>query len=369
MLPKILATIRRALVPALAAVLLSGTLAAAPAAPAAAAVPDQWGFAYLHTPTPAFGTVMDPTRQWGGWKATAPGLWATVQQGAVGRYRVIFPLTAARNGVAHVTAISNAPRWCQVFRTYPSGSDQVVEVQCYRHGGAPDNSRFAVMFASSSGRMAPAHGAYAYVSVDMLGNLLTSYNSVGAANVTARLSAGVYLVRLPGIGTGLMDGNLQVTAEHPNSPRRCKVARWGPDGRGYYAYVFCFDENNRPADSWFNLTYHRERAVFGGLNPPLALGYLWSPALGSASDFNSSGAMNIVINSGAGLNLVVFPQVGVRETHVQVTAFGDDPDYCGLQEVWQVSGSDVYVRNVICFDAFSGGPAREDYFITYSSRV
>ena len=368
MLSTLLPTLRRALAPALAATVLGGVLAAVPAAPAAAAVPDRWGFAYLQTPTPPAGMALDPTRQWGGWKATAPGLLATVYPGALGRYRVIFPLTAAR-GVAHVTAISNDPRWCQIFQTYPSGSDQVVEVQCYRQGGLPDYSRFAVMFSSSSGRMVPNTGAYAYVTADVLGNLLNSYNSAGAANGVSRLSTGVYLVKLPNIGTGLFDGNIQVTAEHPNSPRRCKVPRWGPDGRGYYAYVMCFDQTNTLADSWFNLTYHRERAVFGALNPPDHFGYLWTPALGTAADYNSVGAPNLVVGAGPGLEAVVFRQVGHRETHVQVTATGYNPHYCGLQEVWALSGGDAIVRNVICFDAYTGLTTPEPYFITYTSRV
>ena len=368
MVPGVLTTVRRMLVPALAGVLLGGAVAGAVPGPAQAAVPDRWGFAYLQNPTPPGGAILDPARQWGGWKAVAPGLWATVTPIAVGRYRVAFPLTASR-GVAHVTAISDAPRWCQVFRSYPSGTDQIVEVQCYRHGGAPDWSRFSVMYSSSSGAPVPAAGAYAYVTANPAGGLIHSYNSAGAANLVGHFGPGQYRVFLPGIGTGLFDGDIQVTAEHPNSPRRCKVARWGPSGGGYLAYVFCFDAANALADSWFNLSYHQKRAVFGALAPPDNLAYLWSPALGAGpSDYNSMGGVNSVVNAGVGQYLVIFPLVGIRETHVQVTAYGTTPDYCGLQEVWGGSGTTVFVRNVICFDAF-GVRTPHEYLVTYSSRV
>jgi len=253
----------RALVPLLALALLGAALVAAPAQ---AATPDRWGFAYLHTPIPGFGTVMDQTRQWGSWKATAPGLWATVDPIAVGRYRVRFPQIASI-GVTHVTAISNDPRWCQVVSSQPVGPDQVVEVACYRQGGAPDWSRFAVMHSRSSGPLAPPPGAYAYTFVDPGGGLLQQYNSTGAGNSVVHVGAGQYLVSLTGLGLGLFDGNVQVTAQHIAAPRRCKVANWLSTAPDHRLLVWCFDHTNSLTDTSFHLTYHRERSVFGGLAP------------------------------------------------------------------------------------------------------
>ncbi|MFY1694579.1 hypothetical protein [Solwaraspora sp. WMMA2101] len=350
----------------LATAVLAAGAALAGAAPAQAAVPDRWGFAYLQTPTPAPGTILDTTRQWGGWKAGAPALWATVNQIGVGRYRVNFPNTASRNGVAHVTAVDNAPRWCQVFQTYPSGSSQMVEVQCYRPGGAPDNARFVVDYTSASGVLPPGP-AFGYVKANPVGALMSSYNSAGAGNVVTHLGPGFYEVKLNGLGNALLDGNLQATAEHPNSPRRCKIARWTSTGGTILAYVFCFDPAGAMADSFFNLTYHRQRPIFGAV-PPRYFAYLWSPALGGGTDFNSAGGVNTIMVSGVGQYMATLPLVGYRMTTVQVTAFGTTPDYCNLQAPWLVSGTTVFVRNVICFNA-AGAQTPNDFFLTYSSNI
>ncbi|MDG4766665.1 hypothetical protein O7632_21570 [Solwaraspora sp. WMMD406] len=358
---------RRCLTLVATTVLVATTALAGVTAPAQAAVPDRWGFAYLQTPTPAPGTILDTSRQWGGWKATMPAAWATVDQIGLGRYRVRFPGTASVNGAAHVTAVDNAPRWCQVFQTYPSGAFQIVEVQCYRPGGAPDNSRFVVDYTSASGVLPPGPAAFGYVKANPVGGLMSSYNSVGAGNVVTQLGTGFYEVRLNGLGTALLDGNLQATAEHPNLPRRCKIARWISSGGIVYAYVFCFDPAGAMADSFFNLTYHRQRPIFGAV-PPTQFAYLWSPALGAPSDFNSAGGVNTIMVSGVGQYLVTLPLVGFRMTTVQVTAFGTTPDYCNLQAPWALSGSTVLVRNVICFNA-AGTQTPNNFFLTYSSNI
>lgn len=350
----------------LAALALLGS-AVVVAAPAQAAVPDRWGFAYLHTPTPAFGTIMDTNRQWGSWKTVAPLAWATVDPNGVGRYRVRFPQTASF-GVAHVTAISNDPRWCQIISTQPIGADQIVEVACYRQGGVPDWSRFAVSYSSSSGPPAPPVGGYGYVVANPIGAILQSYNSTGGGNGVIHLGPGQYRVLLPGVGAGFHDGNIQVTAQHPGAPRRCKVANWNIFGAGHDVLVWCFDQTNTLADSAFNLSYHRERAVFGGLAPPSNFAYLFSAALGGPSDYNSQGGANTVFPGGVGLYRVHYDLVGFRQTHVQVTAFGPTPDYCGLQEVWNLAGTTVIVRNVICFNG-AGALADNRYFVTYTSNV
>jgi hypothetical protein len=349
--------------PLLVAALLGSALVASPAQ---AATPDRWGFAFLHTPTPAAGTVMDMTRQWGGWKSVAPLQWATVDPIGAGRYRVRFPLTASL-GVAQVTAVSNVPHYCQVANNQPVGADQVIDVACYRQGGAPSPTRFAITYSSSSGVMAPP-GGHAYVVANQAGALLQSYNSVGAFNAVGHLGPGQYQVALPGVGTGVLDGHVQVTAQHLAAPRRCKVASWAPAGIGHTVRVHCVDHTNTLVDTGFNLTYQRERAIFGGFNPPRNFAYLFSPALGGPSDFNSQGGANTIFPGGPGLERVHFDRVGVRETHVQVTAFGFNPDYCQLQEVWQLSGTTVIVRNVICFNG-AGVMTNNPYLISYTSRV
>jgi hypothetical protein len=359
--------IRRVMTALLAAALASAGVAAG-ATPAQAATPDRWAFAFMNNPTPPGGFLMDPTRQWK--SDNIPN--STVTPIAVGRYRVLFPSIASTNGVAHVTAVAGDPRWCQVWTYYPSGADQVVEVQCYKYSGAaitPDWSAFTVMYSTSSGLLA-GPGMYAYLQGKSTGGTVTSYNPVGGVNTNTHggIGTGVYKVHLPGVGTGVLDGNLQVTAQHPNSPRRCKVDTWNPAGAGLDIVVRCYDHVGAPADSWFDLTYHRERSVYGAFNPPKYFAYLWTPGWPGVTSYNSVGSINNLAVAGPNLHYIEFHKVGIREGHVQVTAYKNGADYCNLQNDWGLSGTVVLVRNVVCWTA-GGGPAVPQSFVTYTSRV
>ena len=357
-------TIRRSLV-FLAALALTG-LAFAPAAQAA--VPDRWAFAFMNNPTPPPGFLMDLTRQWK--SDNVPN--STVSPLAVGRYQVKFPNIASSNGVAHVTAVAGDARWCQVRSVFPSGADEIVEVQCYKYTGAitPDWSQFTVMYSTSSGAPTTS-GAYAYVQGKAMGGTATSYNSSGGANTVTwgGPGTGTYKVFLTGVSTGLSDGNIQATAQNSASPRRCKVDLWNPTSTGQDIVVRCYNQVGAPADTDFNLTYHRKRAVYGALMPPKYFAYLWTPGWpGGPSNYNSVGAANSVVVSGVGQRFVTFNSVGLGEGHVQVTAYKGAANYCNLQNVWGISGTNVLVRNVICWNSV-GAQADTDFFITYSSRA
>ncbi|MEV4411314.1 hypothetical protein [Catellatospora sp. NPDC049609] len=358
----------RRIVRALLAALLGAGAAAAAGAPAQAATPDRWAFAFMHNPTPPAGLLMDPARQWK--SDNIPN--STVSPLVVGRYRVVFPNIASANGVAHVTAVAGDPRWCQVWNYYASGANQIVEVQCYKYAGAaivPDWSAFTVMYSTSSGPLV-GPGTYAYVQGKSTGGTQTSYNPGPGVNTVSHggIGSGTYKVWLPGVSTGSYDGNLQVTAQHPNSPRRCKVDSWNPGGAGLDVVVRCYDHTGAPADSWFDLTYHRERSVYGAFDPPKHFAYLWTPGWPGPTSYNSVGSVNNLALAGVNLHYIEFHKVGIGQGHVQVTAFKGGSDYCNLQNVWGLSGSVVLVRNVICWTA-AGGPASPQSFVTYSSRV
>jgi hypothetical protein len=343
------------------------------AVPAHAAPPpvDPWGFAFLDDPAPPPGAVMDPTRQWGSWKNAYPADWATVDHVGPGAYQVHFPHLATGRGVAHVTAVLwGGAAWCQLGKWYPNGTHETVEVQCYRHGGIPADTRFGISFTERAGKLAVPGGGFGYVYSDSAATVLTEYNSTGAANPVAYGGGGFYRVTLPGVGaaTGFA-GNVQVAAAEPGAGRRCKVADTAWGGVDVVAYVACFDGlTSKPADSAFTLTYHRERPLFGELAPPKRFGYVQIGAFTPGTDFNSVGAANVITPSGVGQNMVTFTALGVRETHAQATAIGGGPDYCSIQDVWRNIGGNGVVRNVICFDA-SGAQAPNPSFLTVSSRV
>jgi hypothetical protein len=225
------------------------------------------------------------------------------------------------------------------------------------------------MYSTSSGPLV-GPGTYAYVQGKSTGGTATSYNPFGLINTVfhSGLGTGIYKVFLPGVSTGLFDGNLQVTAQHPNSPRRCKVDNWYPGSTGLDVVVRCYDHAGAPADSWFDLTYHRERSVYGAFNLPKHFAYLWSAGYPGVSSYNSVGSVNNLVGVSANQSYVEFHKVGFKEGHVQVTGYRSGSSYCNLQSVWALSSGVVKVRNVICWTA-TGAPVTPSFFITYSSRV
>ena len=335
----------------------------APAAPARAAVPDRWGFAYNNLPNPPVNHVMPMSRQWGSWKTAFPASWATVTQIGPGFYQVRFPHIGGK-GVAHVTAVNGAPVSCQLAKWGASGADEIVYVRCHAATGAPADSPFTVLFSESSGL---GGAPYGWVWGAAAGGVVNGYNASGAPNSSFHVGIGQYDVKLPNLGGGF-DGNLQVTAVHSQTGVRCKVARWAPAGTDQRAIVFCHNSTTGALfDSDFTLTYHHKVAVFGG--SPTRFGYIWDTfgPIPPGANINTSGALNTVFSSGPGLRLVTFPRIGLDQSHVQVTANGGGPEFCNLQSPWGIFGGDAVVRNVACYNAF-GAAVNHRSFVSYTSR-
>jgi hypothetical protein len=351
-------------------VVLAGALA--PARPAQAATADLWGFAFSHHPAPAVWTTMDTGRQWGSWKAAHPGDWAEVIRTAQGRYRVRFPWLAAagQRGAVHVTPVSSAPAWCTVVTWFPAGADEFVEVQCAGPAG-PVDTRFTVMFTTSSGVLGAGQGSHAYVHHQ--GGLLDSYNSTGAINGVAQTGPGEYVVRLLDVGVnGLYSGNAQVTAVRKDGAAyRCKVGeRWALAGTSVSIPVRCFSPGGAPADSGFVLSYHRERAVTGELAPPNRFGYIWHlPPMVHMTNFNGTGGffVNSVNPVAVGRYTLEVPFAGVRETHLQLTGYGNHSGYCTIAGWSSTAAGELHAR-ITCFNA-AGGFADQSFLATASSRL
>jgi hypothetical protein len=342
---------------------LAATLLAAPAAPARAAVPDQWGFAYNDRPNPPAGYVMPVSRQWGSWKAAFPASWATVSQIGVGFYQVKFPHIGGK-GVAHVTAVNYGPVSCQLAKWGFSGTDEIVYVRCHTATGAPRDSAFTVLYSESSGLSGAPYG---WVWGAAGGGVVNGFNASGAPNSSVPIGVGTYDVRLPGLGGGF-DGNVQVTAVHSQTGVRCAVAKWAPSGSDQRVIVRCNNSTTgAPFNTDFTLTYHHKVAVFGG--SPTRFGYLWDTfgAIPPGANVNSFGAVNTVVSAGAGLRLVTFPKIGLDQSHVQVTAFSSGGEFCNLLAPWAIIGGDAVVRDVACYTG-AGARINTRSFVTYTSR-
>lgn len=328
------------------------------ASPASAALPDRFGFAHYE------GAAVP---------ANASPAGTTVLVGGVGHYRVIFPGQAARGGVAHVTAVSSDARWCQIEGFGTSGADEVVGVRCFRPGGVPADSRFSVMFSSSSGPTA-ANGRYGYVDTSPAGAIISQYNSAGAANTVTPGPVGTWVVRMPGLVTaGPQAGSWQATAVSPQLPARCKVSAWASSpASGQAVRVLCFTAGGAPVNVRFTLTYQYQQSLYGPAFPPANFAYVWwTPPLGPPlTNFNSQAGpgFNTAVASGAGLVYVQFPRVGPRPDNVQVTAFGNGSEFCGLQYPWITSAGITHLRNVNCWTN-AGLPANVGFLASYSSRL
>jgi len=352
---------------AMVAGLAVGVMAMLPAPGAQAAVADVWAFGYLDNAAPPVGYVMDTTRQWGTFKTPCPGDWMTVSLLSAGVYQVSIPCSASPRGIVHVTTVDATGAFCTAGRWVPAGQAEVVYVFCFDAAGVPANTRFTVLFTTSSG-LAVA-GGHAYVFADPNGALITTYNSTGPANVVNKLAVGRYRVRLPNLSSTDFTGDLQTTAMYPGqTPRRCRVADWARGVTDYVAYVTCTDAAGVHADSYFTLSFHHKRAVFGSLAPPLNIGFVLAGSSSPDTNYNSVNGPNVVTPIAIGLTDVFLPDIGTGQTHMQVTAYSGRPVYCGLSDVWMVVGTDVLAQSVACFEP-GGVPAKSQFFATYSSSL
>jgi secreted trypsin-like serine protease len=177
----------------------------------------------------------------------------------------------------------------------------------------------------------------------------TSYqrNSTGGTNTIARLSTGLYEVRIGNLGHGLTGGTVNVSA-HSTGSHACKVGHFQAVGSAQSIVVRCFANTGLPADSRFTLSYAR------ATQPGDRFGYVWAHDATSASytalanfSHNSTGAANTVARLGVGHYRVRFPGLAGSGDTVKVTAYGSGANSCTAED-WtnSVTTKYVYVRCV-----------------------
>jgi hypothetical protein len=364
-------TIRRRLIACLGAASLAAGICATATGVAQAAVPDKWGFAYVNNPT--VPGVTDLMHQAGSWPApfhvkSAPS--------APGQVVVTFPRIAAKGGVVHVTAVNAKPVWCQVQKYGPSGLNEVVVVRCFHPGGGAVFSPFSIMFTTST-KGPFSIGAYGYVHFTPPHAIIASFNSVGATNTVTSGPTGVWKVRMPGLGTAVKAGDVQVTAVNPSVPAKCEIAAWASSvPLGQVFVVRCYNAGSAPLNTGWTLSYQRARAITGrqgklfaytvNTQPLLPGPYVPAPP---SINFNSVSATNSITRAGTGLSLVKFPGVGVLPNTVLVTGFNVGPGFCNLLTLWATTAGApiVLVRDVACYTA-AGALKSQQSLITYTSK-
>jgi hypothetical protein len=290
-----------------------------------------------------------------------------VDQTGLGTYTVHFPQIAAKNGVAHVTAVDPRGVSCQIAGWAASGSDEIVGVSCFAPSGAPANSRFSVLWTTSSGALPSGPSGYGYVFSDVSGALLSSYNSTTGANSVSKGGVGEWKVWLPGLGAASLMGDLQVTAVDPKQDAHCKPAVWSPNSAGQTVVVRCTDVNGKPYDTRWTLSYSVQRAVHGPAFPPKSFGYfMWNGSVPPGTTYNSSGAVNSVSMPGPTTWAVVMPKIAVPADHAQATAYGTDPSYCTFTDPW-ARASGAAVLDIGCWLPGGVAAAKEPFFAAYTS--
>ena len=177
------------------------------------------------------------------------------------------------------------------------------------------------------------------------------FNSTGASNSITRSAVGSYQVTLPGLGG--QGGTIKATAYGPGN-EACHVSSWSSLGANAVVNVRCQNPAGVPVDTLYTLTYHATFGLLGTLTGgPRA--FVWanlesSPAYTPSATYryNSTGGVNTITRSGAGVYQVTLPGLGSVSGHAQVTAYGTGSTRCKVQS-WNSSGAAKLV-NIRCFD-------------------
>lgn len=158
-----------------------------------------------------------------------------------------------------------------------------------------------------------------------------SINWTGAADPQLqRTRRGDYVLRY--WGAGAVGGNVQVSAMGI-AARHCKVRSWEGNGFAQSVRVRCFDYRGRRADTAFSLQF-----VQGGSDRAYLMAYLpttrkeYRPTgnlrySSEAGTFDYAGSPR-VRRLGRGRYSVYFPGFDVRNSDVQVTAYGSGNERC-----------------------------------------
>jgi hypothetical protein len=344
-----------------------GLALASGAGTAQAAAPDAWAYALVVNPS---GPVA--STHWRESVSPTPTPHAT--PGVTGQVAVSFPkIGYFKQGIVHVTAVTDQLAWCQAQRWYPTAGKEVVVVRCYTKGGVPAFVPFTVLFTTSSGKL-PGGLRYAYVH-DSGSSVVSSYNSTGLTNTVATLSTGVWRVRLHGPSPATHAGGIQVTAVNRTTPAICNVGGQSWTSSGQTIVVRCYGSSGKPLKTGWDLSYQRGRAITGAkpklfaytLNTKPLVAGPYAPAP-PAINVNTNGGVNTIQRSGGGEWLVRLRRMGLLPNIVFVTAASSVARVCNLNTTWATAAGPgtVIVRDVVCYTA-SGVMTPSKWFLSYTT--
>ncbi len=360
----------RRLAAALSLVAMSCGLAVAFAAGTAqAATPDAWGYALVLKPS---GPVAANH-----WMESVPSPTPTATPGAPGQEFVSFPnIGFFKQGLVHLTAVTDQLAWCQAQRWYPTGGKEIVVVRCYKKGGKPGFVPFTVLFTTSSGTVGSGL-RYAYVHDSGTG-IVSEYNSTGMPDNVTVLGTGVWRVTLHGAGPATHSGGIQVTAVNRTKPAICDVGGQTWTLSQQVITVRCYNAVGKPLKTGWDLSYQRYRAITGGtpkyfaytLNTKPLVAGPYAPAP-PAVNVNSGSAVNTIKRSGGGEWLVSMAHVGILPNSVFVSAASSVARVCNLNTTWATilaptGAGIVTIRDVVCYKV-GGAMTAAKWFLSYTT--
>ncbi|MFD1052186.1 hypothetical protein ACFQ1S_44730, partial [Kibdelosporangium lantanae] len=125
--------------------------------------------------------------------------------------------------------------------------------------------------------------------------------------------------------------------------------------------------------SRFTFSVHRQIAVYGA-TAPVKFGYVTVMPSGIPPYVFTAGQTNFNSLAGFNANSVVgvtpyqikMPLIYTKWDDAQVTALGQDNNYCTLADVTRPAGADM-TGLVLCFKPLSTAPTNSGFFMTYAS--
>ncbi len=293
-----------------------------------------------------------------------------------GIYKVTFRGLGQVGGNAQVVAADPFGNHCKVTSWYPVGGDQVVNVRCHNEHGGQENAGFAARYVTADGGN-DGEGAYVWAgspwSTSYIANATYSWNSTGGTNRIERISAGKYVVTLPGhTSTG---GSVEVTA-YGTDGAYCKVQGWVSGSAGTKVTVLCFDLLN-PVDSKFSLNYLAPKQVgaydygaYAWANDATASSYTPNATYSyNSGACTGPGSSNSVERSSEGEYSVRHSNLDRMASTAHVTAYGSEPNFCNLAGISPFDYADPGAGTRVGVRCFTGQGYRTDtrFVETFSS--
>ncbi len=328
-------------------ILMAGGLVVGLASPASASASQGYGYVLVTKHKAKIGRAYKAKLA----KDSAGGTPTVIRTGQ-GAYTVRFPKLGRKGGVAHVTAYGGTANSCTVRDWTPKSAGRLdVRVYCVNPVGQKVNNGFSLAYTNITTRA----GSYAYVAADKPSDATSTppphrqFNSAGGTNTITRYEAGVYAVRLPGLGTQFRSTHMQVTP-YGTANARCSIGEWFifSNTTDLGAVVYCKNIDGDLRDTRFALSYTAGTGL--QRRTPAAYGYAGEPLKTTpyslSYSYDSTGGTPTVYREGTGRYRIEIPGQNLNKGNVQISPVSADGTYCGVVRWNSEDGISVKCRNL-----------------------